>query len=89
VGTFTVTYQLVGEQMPADAHNDLEQLLVLSPKKLKVSSSPVVIVAEQDNEKPEEGPPMEKRATCIDMKRIIMGKELCDIETNNIMHSTY
>ena len=62
----------------ADAHNDLEQLLVLTPKKLKVSLSPVVIVAEQDNE----GPPMKKRAKCIDMEKIIMGEELCDNEIN-------
>ena len=79
VETFAVPNRPEGAQMPVDADNDPEQLLALSPKEWKASSSPVVIVAEQDNEEPEEGP---KRAKCIDMERIIMGNELCDIEIN-------
>ena len=74
------TNQPVPALLPAVANQG--QKLVKCQEQLKAPSSPVVIVAEQDKEEPEEESPMRKRAKYIDMERIIMGDELCDIEIN-------
>ena len=71
------TNQPVPALLPAVANKGQE--LVKCQEQLKASSSPVVIVAEQELE---EESPMRKRAKCTDMEKIIMGDELCDIEIN-------
>ena len=59
--------------------NENVHLLV---KQDETSRSPLISLADQDEEELEVRSPQKKRAKCVDVERIIMGEELCDIEIN-------